>query len=87
MTSRLRLAAQAVADLADSRHPWADAKTWWDAVVALRSALAQDDDPPTDAPKVDACEYCKGTGLCPTCAPFHPGFTCHECHGTGRGGA
>ena len=51
MTDRLRLAAQAVADLADSRHPWADAKTWWDAVVALRRALAEHAEEPAPSNK------------------------------------
>ena len=37
---KIEEAARVVAGMADSRHPWADAKSWWDAVTALRSALA-----------------------------------------------
>lgn len=39
-------AARPVAEMADSRHPWADAKTWWDAICALRATLAEP--PPHD---------------------------------------
>ena len=37
---KIEEAARAVALMADSRHPWADAKTWWDAIYALRAALS-----------------------------------------------
>jgi len=40
-------------------------------------------DPGQAPPLAPKCGYCKGTGLCPTCAPHQAGATCHDCGGSG----